>query len=410
MSGSAARRWLSPTPLHGRTAEACVANDWTGEGRFLVARAYHSAAEEAAALTARAGLADISPLVKYRVSGNGAEAALDHLCATRVAGLENGQARCVLWCDDEGFVLGDGTLLRLGAQLFLLFTRLPCLAWLEDALMPFSARAQEVSAALAGVGLVGPLAQDVLAAAGLGVAARLGDQRGQVISYEGADVVAVRARFDTGLEFALWASPSKAPELWDRLLSAGAPLGLVPVGAAALETARLEAGTPKLGVDYLPASRVVPPAVAASPYALGLGGLVDLRKQSFVGRRALAELGEEAQALVRLAVASGDVAAGQRVLADGRSVGFTTSAAYSLRRQCGLAFAWIAPASAAQALAVALPPALGKGAEPRLAAAYPAPVETANHRSAVGPRNEPPMLHGPASDRPAPPDRAPSLF
>jgi aminomethyltransferase len=409
MTDSGARRWLSPTPLHGRTAEACLANDWTAEGRFLVARAYRSAAEEAAALTARAGLADISPLVKYRISGKGGEAALDHLCATRIAGLESGEARRVLWCDDDGFVLGDGTLLRLSAQHFFLFTRLPCLAWLEDAMAPFAVRVEDVSAALAGVGLLGPVAQEVLTAAGFGAAAKLAQDRGGALACDGHDVIAMRAPLDMGLDLALWATPSAAPLLWDRLSAAGAPLGLVPVGAAALETARLEAGTPKLGLDYHPASRVVPPEVAASPYALGLGALVDLRKQGFVGRAALADLGDEPQTLIRLAVASGDVAPGQRVLAQGRSAGFTTSSAYSLRQQCSLAFAWLARASAGQALAVALPPTLGKGAEPRLAKAHLAPTETANHRSAAGIRHEPPALNGPASERPAPPGRAASL-
>jgi aminomethyltransferase len=166
MNAAVEQRVLLPTPLHGRTAAACLANDWTAEGRYTVARCYRSIGEETAALVARAGLADISPLVKYRFTGKDAEAALEHICASRVAGMDKGEVRRVLWCDDDGFVMGDGMLLRVDMRVFLLFTPLPNFAWLADGLRHFEARIEDVSEALAGVALMGPLAQAVLNAAG----------------------------------------------------------------------------------------------------------------------------------------------------------------------------------------------------------------------------------------------------
>lgn len=409
MSASVEQRLLLPTPLHGRTAQACLTNDWTAEGRYTVARSYRSVGEEAAALVARAGIVDMSPLVKYRVSGREAEAALERVFASRVAGLDKGEVRQVLWCDDDGFVVGDGTLLRLDMRVFLLFTRLPGYAWLADGLRDFEARITDVSEALAGVAVMGPLAQAVLDAADFGAAAKLAEHAGSVISHRGLEIIAARMGEQVAFACALWTAAPAAPLLWDRLMAAGAPLGLMPVGAAACEAARLEAGEPKLGVDYLPASRVVPPAIAANPYALGLGRLVDRRKTRYVGQAALADFEDQPQGLVRLVVEGAEVAPGLRVLANGRTAGFTTSAAYSPRLQRGMAFAWLENAARGQTLSLALPAAFDRGAAPRLVPAALAPEDFGVPSPASEARRDPPELLGRALERPAPPEEPASL-
>jgi aminomethyltransferase len=406
MSALPEPRLLLQTPLHARTAAACLANDWTAEGRYIVARSYRSAGEEAAALVARAGLADISPMVKYRFAGKDAEAALEHLCATRVAGLEKGEVRKVLWCDDDGMVVGDGTLLRVDMRVFLLFTRLANYAWLADGLSHLDARIEDVSGALAGMALFGPLAQAVLNAAGLSQVAKLGESKGAVLSQHGLEIIAARREVEESHAYALWTAAPAAPALWDRLMAAGAPLGLVPVGSAACEGMRLEAGEPRLGVDYLPAARVVPPASPVDPYALGLSALVDRRKPRFVGHAALAQPREAPLALVRIAIDGSEAAPGLRVLGNGRTAGFTTSAAYSLRFQCGLAFAWVERAALGQALTLALPPAFDKGAEPRLVSASLAPQELGTPAGETPATRAPPELLGRSGERPAPPERA----
>lgn len=410
MNAAADQRVLLPTPLHVRTAAACLANDWAAEGRYTVARCYRSAGEETAALIARAGLADTSPLVKYRFTGKDAEAALEHICASRVAGMDKGEVRRVLWCDDDGFVMGDGTLLRVDMLVFLLFTPLPNFAWLTDGLQDFEARIEDVSEALAGVALMGPLAQAVLSAAGFANAAKLGERRGAVLSQHGLEIIAARLSTDSSFACALWTAAPAAPLLWDRLMAAGAPLGLVPVGTAACEVARLEAGLPKLGVDYLSAARVVPPASAANPYALGLGALVDRHKIKFVGHAALAESAESPLLLVRLVVAGDEAAAGSRVLAGGRTVGFTTSAAYSPRLQGSIAFAWLERAAMSHALSLALPPAFDKGSSPRLVSATLLPQESGLPAETQEPGHALTELLGRAAERPAPPEEEASLL
>ncbi|MGL1742637.1 hypothetical protein ACSTHD_23650, partial [Vibrio parahaemolyticus] len=66
----------------------------------------------------------------------------------------------------------------------------------------------------------------------------------------------------------------RAGDLWDALLDAGTPAGLVPCGLAARDTLRLEAGMPLYGHEL---SRDVTPAQA------GLGRVVAADKPVFVG-------------------------------------------------------------------------------------------------------------------------------
>lgn len=410
MNAAVDERLLMQTPLHGRASAACLANDWTAEGRYTVPRCYRNVGEETAALVARAGLADISPLVKYRFTGKDAETALDHVFASRIAGMDKGEVRQVLWCDDDGFVMGDGTLLRVDMRVFLLFTPLDNYAWLADGLRHFEARIEDVSEALAGVTLMGPLAQAVLKAAGFAGAAKLAERGGAVLSQNGLEVIAARTPSDSGFACALWTAAPAAPLLWDRLLAAGGPLGLVPVGSAACEVARLEAGLPKLGADYLPAARIVPPATGATPYALGLGSLVDRHKTRFVGREALTEFLSSSHILVRLAVAAEEAAPGLRVLAGGQTVGFTTSAAYSPRYQGSLAFAWLERTAEGMALSLALPPAFDKGASPRLVSAIVLPQESRLPSEAVETGRAPTELLGRTGERPVPREEPVSLI
>jgi len=84
-------------------------------------------------------------------------------------------------------------------------------------------------------------------------------------------------------------APDAAFDLWDRLLEAGRLRGLRPIGWQAIEIARIEAGFLLVGVDYLPADRVLRPNRARSPFELGFGKLVDFGKGEIVPYRDLLE-------------------------------------------------------------------------------------------------------------------------
>jgi aminomethyltransferase len=71
-------------------------------------------------------------------------------------------------------------------------------------------------------------------------------------------------------------------------MEAGTPHGIVPAGMLALDVARIEAGLMLIDVDYVPARKALIESQTSSPYELDLGWTVNLQKERFVGREALA--------------------------------------------------------------------------------------------------------------------------
>jgi aminomethyltransferase len=105
-------------------------------------------------------------------------------------------------------------------------------------------------------------------------------------------VLAARPGYTGEDGFELFADAADAPALWRALHAAGAPHGLVPVGLAARDTLRLEAGMPLYGQEL---------DRTTTPYDAGLGRVVRLDKAGsdgepldFVGRAALAIRAEAA--------------------------------------------------------------------------------------------------------------------
>jgi aminomethyltransferase len=109
-------------------------------------------------------------------------------------------------------------------------------------------------------------------------------------------VLAARTGYTGEDGFELFVSAADAPALWRALLAAGAPHGLVPVGLAARDSLRLEAGMPLYGQEL---------DRTTTPFDAGLGRVVRLDKAGpdgepldFVGRAALAERAQAAPARV----------------------------------------------------------------------------------------------------------------
>ena len=78
-----------------------------------------------------AGLFDTSPLYKYRFNGPDAERFLAGVLARDTRKLAVGRAQYTLWCDDRGFVIEDGVLLRVAEHEYLLTAAEPNLAYFQ---------------------------------------------------------------------------------------------------------------------------------------------------------------------------------------------------------------------------------------------------------------------------------------
>ena len=334
---------LAASPFHDRAAEHCRTNAWVRAGRLTLVAVYTSLEEEYWALNADAGLSDLSAQRCYRVQGSGAEAGLEHLLAGRAA-LRPGDLSDVLWCSDMGVVVGTGTLYRESEESFLLVTEEPCRAWIEDTLDGYECHASELTDGLARLGLQGPAAQAILEAMGLSLAKQLQPMQFVMGALRGLPLGVARRDAE---RFELWLVESEARVLWDRVMAAGKPLGLKPVGTRAQTVARLEAGEPQLGVDFSGALVARYPAEMVRPEAVGLGVLgldmrVDRSKPGFVGKLALTAPHSPPRRLIRLIAETDEPLAGAVIVGkDQRAIGYLTSWGYAPAQGASLAFGWV---------------------------------------------------------------------
>jgi aminomethyltransferase len=338
------RQPLAPTPFHPRTAAANRLNAWGPWAGYTTALAFDDPVMEHAAIRNQATLCDLSPMTKYRIAGPDAASCLDRLTLRAASRLAVGAVHYTAWCDDDGKVLDDGTLFRLGPDEFRLCCQERHLPWLLDSAEDFDATVEEVTEAVAALALQGPCAFAALRAAGFGGAGALRPFRlAEFPLGRGGRVTISRTGFTGDLGYELWTTPDRALELWDLLTEAGAPWGVRPVGTQALDLARIEAGFIVAGMDFVPAGTALRPDRARSPFELGLGWMVDLDKGPFTGRRALAgekAAGSSRWALVGLDV-EGNVPAEQALVYHGRrrEVGYVTAAAWSPTTKRNIALA-----------------------------------------------------------------------
>jgi aminomethyltransferase len=108
-------------------------------------------------------------------------------------------------------------------------------------------------------------------------------------NFRGKALTISRTGFTGDLGYELWVEPKNAEFLWDRLMEIGQSYGLLPVGLAALDMTRVEAGLLLFNVDYTSARSAVIPSQNSTPFELGLGWAVKMEQDNFIGRSALKE-------------------------------------------------------------------------------------------------------------------------
>jgi aminomethyltransferase len=279
---------LKVTPFHARTAALCEGQTWRRWAGHLVASSYDLVHErEYHAIRSAAALLDVSPLYKYRLSGRDSARLLDRVVTRDVAGSKVGQVLYTPWCDAAGKVIDDGTVARLGDDVFRLTSAEPNLRWLGLNASGLDVTIEDVSASTAALAIQGPNARAVLQ--------QLADLDFSALRYfriaattiRNIPVTVSRTGYTGDLGYEIWVDAGYALPLWDALIEAGTPYGLTPCGILALDVARIEAGLILLDVDYVPANRALIEAQKSSPYELNLGWAVKLEKPAFVGRTAL---------------------------------------------------------------------------------------------------------------------------
>jgi aminomethyltransferase len=242
---------------------------------------------EYAAVRNAAALFDVSPLHKYLISGRDAGRLLDRLITRDVTKLKVGQVYYTPWCDAAGKVVDDGTLSRLDEGTYRLTSADSSWRWLHMNAVGMEVVLEDVSEKLATLALQGPLSRAILDSISPLDYAKLKYFRVAPTTFRGFPVVVSRTGYTGDLGYELWVENHYALKLWDTLIEAGEPYGIVPAGVWALDIARIEAGLIMLDVDYFSSHHALIEARKSTPYEINLGWAVSQTKGPFNGRRAL---------------------------------------------------------------------------------------------------------------------------
>jgi aminomethyltransferase len=276
------------TPFHPRTAALCKSLKWKEWAGFFSVLSYETCHErEYFALRQAAGLLDVSPLFKYRISGPDALRMLDRLVTRRMDNVAVGRVVYTCWCDDRGRVLDDGTIQRLDENVYRLASISPSLKWFQSVGCGMDVAIEDESNSLAALALQGPTSREILKQVSDGDFDQLKYFRLLECQIGSIPVTVTRTGYTGDLGYEIWVAAGDAVGLWDVLMAGGREFGVTPMGLQALDAARIEAGYILIDVDFVSVRRALTEEQAASPFEIGLGWTVHLGKENFIGRSAL---------------------------------------------------------------------------------------------------------------------------
>ena len=281
------REPLLRTPFHERARALSQLDSFIPWNGYTTVDVFSTVEHEYFAIRNACTLYDLSPMAKYRITGPDALRFMNRLVTRDLAKLKPNRVAYAVWCDDEGHLIDDGTVFRLGESEYRLCAQERQLDWLLDSAIGYEVEIADVTEAIAGLALQGPTSCAVLKKLGLAGVERLKPFDIGTFALEGTELTLSRTGFTGDLGYEVWMDPRDAEGVWDRLMAAGHSRGIRPLGSRALNIARIEAGFLLPNVEFLSAERTLRVGRERSPFELGLDWLVDFEKGHFTGRRAL---------------------------------------------------------------------------------------------------------------------------
>jgi aminomethyltransferase len=277
------------TAFHKRTLALCESlnfKEWSG---YYTVSAYEMTHEhEYNAIRNSAALIDITPLFKYYLSGRDATKLVNRVITRDINKVAVDQVIYCCWCDPEGKVIDDGTITRLGENEYRWTAADPSLRWFRQNALGLDVQIEDISEKTAALALQGPTTGKLLRAVADANIAGLKYFRVTHGKIAGVPVDISRTGYTGDLGYEIWVPWKDAVKVFDELMTKGRPFDIHPAGMVALDIARIEAGLILIEVDYISSKRALIDQQKYSPGEIGLAKLVDLKKENFVGRDALA--------------------------------------------------------------------------------------------------------------------------
>ncbi|MBR5486149.1 MAG: glycine cleavage system aminomethyltransferase GcvT [Oscillospiraceae bacterium] len=296
-------------------------------GGYLLPVQYSGVIAEHTAVRSKAGLFDVSHMGEVFVSGKDALANLNNLMTNDFTDMTVGQARYSLMCNENGGVVDDLIVYKLGEESYLVVVnasnREKDFNWMKehssgDAV--FVDRSDDIGL----LALQGPLAEAILKK---GTDEALIPTQGYHFVEKGVvcgvPCIISRTGYTGEDGFELYCAAKDTVQLWKAVLELGKEDGLIPCGLGARDTLRLEAGMPLYGHELND---------EWTPIECVLGFFAKLDKPAFIGKDVLAKQKAEGVSKKRVGLVvtgRGIVREHSDVYADGVKVGITTSGTHA---------------------------------------------------------------------------------
>jgi aminomethyltransferase len=247
--------------------------------------------EEYWACREKAVVMDLSPLRKFEVTGPDAEALLQYCCTRDIRKLSVGQVVYTAMCYANGGMIDDGTVFRLGQNLFRWIGGDDYSGiWLREQAekMGYKAWVRSSTDQLHNIAVQGPASREILkeilwtspAQPAIGELEWFRFTVARIGHFEGVPLVVSRTGYTGELGYEIFCHPKHAVEVFDAVWNAGQKHGLKPMGLEALDMVRIEAGLIFANYEF---------NSETDPFEAGIGFTVPLKSKTddFIGRAAL---------------------------------------------------------------------------------------------------------------------------
>ncbi|MFN8057525.1 MAG: glycine cleavage system aminomethyltransferase GcvT [Vicinamibacterales bacterium] len=314
---------------------------------------YSGITDEHIAVRTKAGLFDVSHMGEFEIAGRDALAAIQLVSSNDASKLKVGQIQYSALMTEQGTFVDDLLVYRLGDEHFFLVVNASNIdkdfQYIRSQIAGFAdAPIVNVSQRYALIAMQGPSAAAILqsqTAIELSAMKYYWFAHGEVAGIRGM-VSRTGYTGEDGFEIAV--APAMAGQLWNALLAAGQPSGLVPAGLGARDTLRLEASMRLYGNDMDETTTVL---------EADLGWVVGWNKPGFLGIDVLKhqKASGTARKLVGFEMQDRGIARhGYAIQVDGRPVGSVTSGTQTpfLKKAIGMGYVPIEHAAPGTTIAI----------------------------------------------------------
>ncbi len=281
-------------------------------------------------LRRKAVLYDV-PERPVEISGPDAERFLDYVFARRVSTLREGRGRYAIACDHNGRLFMDGVLFRLAQNRFWYVQPDGALeTWLLAHSAGYDVSVRDPRSRV--LQIQGPESFTIMAAATDGaITGSMGYFHAGFFTIAGQQVYVSRTGWtgELGYEIYTQGAATDCGKLWDHLMEAGKPHGMIFGSISSMEMRRIEAGILDNGTDF---------DLTMTPFEAGLGPFIDLDKEGFIGRAALLKVKRDAKRLFGLKCPGGIPGYREHIMDGAAPVGHVTAGAWSPYLKSGIGY------------------------------------------------------------------------